>query len=66
MKIVVVKNGISFGGALTLLLTALKLMGAINCSWWTVFIAFWIGPAIALGFMGLGILTVLVIVFLDK
>ena len=65
MNKVVVKNGMSFSGALTLILLTLKLIGVIKCSWWMVFIAFWIGPAFILGIIGFIILVGIVLSFLE-
>ena len=41
-------SSISFGGVLTILFIALKLLGYINWSWWWVLSPIWIGIVIML------------------
>jgi len=41
-------SGISFGGVLTILFIALKLMGKIDWSWWWVLSPIWIPIVIVL------------------
>jgi hypothetical protein len=36
------KDGMGFGGWLTLLFITLKLTGYIDWSWWWVFVCFWV------------------------
>lgn len=44
-------GGIGFGGALTLLFVALKLLHQIDWSWWWVLCAFW-GPIVLIAAIG--------------
>jgi len=51
-------SGIGFTGLLTVLFIGLKLTGYIAWSWWWVLSPLWIGLAVALVFMVIGLLIV--------
>jgi len=55
-NVVINKRNTSFCSLLTLLFITLRLTGYINWSWWWVLSPLWIGPALVLGFVGIGIL----------
>ena len=57
----VVNKSLGFLSLLTLLFVAAKLFGAIDWSWWFVFIPLWIIPAIIVGTLTLGVVGWLVI-----
>ena len=54
------KNGIGFTGLLTVIFVIFKLTGNLAWSWWWVFAPIWISWAIAICFIGLGLLIAIV------
>jgi hypothetical protein len=59
-------GGIGFGGALTILFIALKLLGQIDWSWWWVLSPIWFSLLSVFGILLVGLVLVIATALLDR